>query len=69
MESPDVNRLNQIHSNDGLVFTDDIQARWTMKGNGAVLELWSEDKGWYTRFKNCQYITARQTPASGNSAW
>lgn len=52
--------LNQRQETEKMVFTDDIQARWTLNGNNAILELWAFEKGWYTRFKSCEYSTARQ---------
>ena len=62
--------LSQVQSSDGLTFSDDIQARWTMKGNNAVLELWTADRGWYTRFNECKYSTDRQTAEhSSRPSW
>lgn len=47
--------LQQTTTSSEIVFTDDITYRWTLKGDGASLDIWGINSGWTVRFEHCEY--------------
>jgi hypothetical protein len=47
--------LQQAAKSGEITFTDDITYRWTLKGDGASLDIWGINSGWTVRFEHCEY--------------